>query len=34
MAPFPADPGEIKQILMAHLESPVHWLQNVQTLLA
>ena len=32
MAPFPADPGEIKRILMAHLESPVHWLPNVQTL--
>ena len=32
MAPFPADPGEIKRILMAHLESPVHWMQNVQTL--
>jgi malonyl CoA-acyl carrier protein transacylase len=32
MAPFPSDPGEIKRILMAHLESPVHWLQNVQTL--
>ena len=32
MAPFPADPGEIKRILMAHLESPVHWLHNVQTL--
>ncbi len=26
MAPFPADPGEIKRILMAHLESPVHWM--------
>ena len=32
MAPFPADPGEIKRILMAHLESPVHWMPNVQTL--
>ncbi len=32
MAPFPADPGEIKRILMDHLESPVHWMQNVQTL--
>ena len=32
MAPFPADPGEIKRILMAHLESPVHWMHNVQTL--
>ncbi len=26
MAPFPADPDEIKRILMAHLESPVHWM--------
>ena len=32
MAPFPADPGEIKRILMAHLESTVHWMANVQTL--
>jgi len=32
MAPYPADPGEIRRILMAHLESPVHWLNNVQTL--
>ncbi|MGD0827670.1 MAG: SDR family oxidoreductase [Desulfobaccales bacterium] len=32
MAPFPADPTEIKRILMAHLESPVHWMHNVQTL--
>jgi len=32
MAPYPSDPGEIRRILMAHLESPVHWLQNVQTL--
>jgi malonyl CoA-acyl carrier protein transacylase len=32
MAPFPADPGEIKRILMAHLESTVHWMPNVQTL--
>jgi len=32
MAPFPADPGEIKRILMAHLESAVHWMPNVQTL--
>jgi acyl transferase domain-containing protein/NAD(P)H-dependent flavin oxidoreductase YrpB (nitropropane dioxygenase family)/NAD(P)-dependent dehydrogenase (short-subunit alcohol dehydrogenase family)/acyl carrier protein len=30
--PFPDDPAEIKRIVMAHLESPVHWLQNVQTL--
>jgi acyl transferase domain-containing protein/NAD(P)H-dependent flavin oxidoreductase YrpB (nitropropane dioxygenase family)/NAD(P)-dependent dehydrogenase (short-subunit alcohol dehydrogenase family)/acyl carrier protein len=30
--PFPDDPAEIKRTVMAHLESPVHWLQNVQTL--
>ncbi|MGC8604114.1 MAG: acyltransferase domain-containing protein, partial [Desulfomonilaceae bacterium] len=29
---FPDDTEEIKRIVMAHLESPVHWLQNVQTL--
>ncbi len=32
MAPYPADPGEIRRILMAHLESTVHWMNNVQTL--
>ncbi|MCL5124085.1 MAG: SDR family NAD(P)-dependent oxidoreductase [Deltaproteobacteria bacterium] len=32
MQPFPQDTGEIRRIVMAHLESPVHWLQNVQTL--
>ena len=32
MAPYPSDPDEIRQILMAHLESPVHWMNNVQTL--
>ncbi|MGC8659215.1 MAG: SDR family NAD(P)-dependent oxidoreductase [Desulfomonilaceae bacterium] len=32
MQPFPQDTEEIKRIVMAHLESPVHWLQNVQTL--
>ncbi len=32
MVPYPADPGEIRRILMAHLESPVHWQNNVQTL--
>jgi len=32
MAPYPSDPGEIRQILMAHLESTVHWMNNVQTL--
>ena len=32
MAPYPSDPGGIRRILMAHLESPVHWMDNVQTL--
>ncbi len=32
MRPFPQDTEEIKDIVMAHLESPVHWLENVQTL--
>ncbi|MCL7489401.1 MAG: SDR family NAD(P)-dependent oxidoreductase [Desulfobulbaceae bacterium] len=32
MAPYPPDPGEIRRILMAHLESTVHWMDNVQTL--
>ena len=32
MAPYPADPVEIRRILMAHLESPVHWMNNVQSL--
>ncbi|MHC1730167.1 MAG: SDR family oxidoreductase [Syntrophobacteraceae bacterium] len=32
MTPYPSDPGEIRRILMAHLESPVHWMNNVQTL--
>jgi acyl transferase domain-containing protein/NAD(P)H-dependent flavin oxidoreductase YrpB (nitropropane dioxygenase family)/NAD(P)-dependent dehydrogenase (short-subunit alcohol dehydrogenase family)/acyl carrier protein len=32
MEPFPDDPNEIKHIIMAHLESPVNWMQNVQTL--
>ncbi len=32
MRPFPDDTQEIKRIVMAHLESPVHWMQNVQTL--
>jgi malonyl CoA-acyl carrier protein transacylase len=30
--PFPQDPVEIKRIVMAHLESPVHWMQNVESL--
>ena len=32
MHPFPTDTSEIKRILMAHLESPVRWMQNVKTL--
>jgi malonyl CoA-acyl carrier protein transacylase len=32
MAPYPSDPDEIRRILMAHLESTVHWMSNVQTL--
>ncbi|HSL99784.1 MAG TPA: SDR family NAD(P)-dependent oxidoreductase, partial [Candidatus Limnocylindria bacterium] len=32
MAPYPSDPNEIRRILMAHLESPVHWMDNVRTL--
>lgn len=31
-APYPSDPDEIRRILMAHLESTVHWMNNVQTL--
>ena len=31
-APYPSDPGEIRRILMAHLESTVQWMNNVQTL--
>ena len=30
--PYPDDPNRIREILMAHLESPVHWMQNVKTL--
>jgi len=30
--PFPSDTSEIKRIVMAHLESPVHWMDNVRTL--
>ena len=30
--PYPLDPEEIRRILMAHLESTVHWMHNVQTL--
>src|SRR5664279_5107488 len=32
MAPYPSDIDEIKRILMAHLESTVQWMNNVQTL--
>ncbi|MDQ1335326.1 MAG: hypothetical protein QG552_2276, partial [Thermodesulfobacteriota bacterium] len=32
MAPYPSDPDEIRRILMAHLESTVHWMNNVETL--
>jgi malonyl CoA-acyl carrier protein transacylase len=32
MQEFPASSAEIKRIVMAHLESPVHWMQNVRTL--
>lgn len=32
MKPFPDDTSEIKRTVMAHLESPVHWIQNVRTL--
>ena len=32
MAPYPSDPDEMRRILMAHLESTVHWMSNVRTL--
>jgi malonyl CoA-acyl carrier protein transacylase len=32
MAPYPSDSGQSRRILMAHLESTVHWRNNVQTL--
>ena len=32
MAPYPSDPDDIRRILMAHLESTVHWMDNVRTL--
>ncbi len=32
MALYPSDPGEIRRILMAHLESTVNWMDNVQAL--
>jgi malonyl CoA-acyl carrier protein transacylase len=31
-AAYPSEPAEIRRILMAHLESTVHWQDNVQTL--
>ncbi|NLI82598.1 MAG: SDR family NAD(P)-dependent oxidoreductase [Deltaproteobacteria bacterium] len=30
--PFPADPEKIKEIVVAHPESPVYWMDNVLTL--
>ena len=32
MKPYPDDPDRIREILMSHLETPVHWMQNVTTL--
>ena len=32
MKPYPSEPDEIRRILMAHLESTVHWMNNVRTL--
>jgi acyl transferase domain-containing protein/NAD(P)H-dependent flavin oxidoreductase YrpB (nitropropane dioxygenase family)/NAD(P)-dependent dehydrogenase (short-subunit alcohol dehydrogenase family)/acyl carrier protein len=32
MEPYPENPDRIREILMAHLESPVHWMQNARTL--
>ena len=32
LQPYPDDPADIQKILMAHLENPVHWQQNVETL--
>lgn len=32
MEPYPEDPDRIREILTAHLESPVHWMQNIRTL--
>ncbi|MFH1019954.1 MAG: SDR family NAD(P)-dependent oxidoreductase, partial [Pseudomonadota bacterium] len=29
---YPSDPAEIRRILMAHLESTVYWMSNLQTL--
>jgi acyl transferase domain-containing protein len=30
--PYPDDPGAIRKILLDHLENPVHWQQNAETL--
>jgi acyl transferase domain-containing protein/NAD(P)H-dependent flavin oxidoreductase YrpB (nitropropane dioxygenase family)/NAD(P)-dependent dehydrogenase (short-subunit alcohol dehydrogenase family)/acyl carrier protein len=30
--PYPDDPAEIREILLAHLEHPVYWTENVKTL--
>ncbi len=32
MRAFPDDAAEIKRIVMAHIESPVHWMENTRTL--
>ena len=32
MKPYPDDPDEVRRIIMAHLEQPVHWMQNARTL--
>ncbi|MEW6264729.1 MAG: SDR family NAD(P)-dependent oxidoreductase [Thermodesulfobacteriota bacterium] len=32
MKPYPGDPTAIREIIMAHLESPVHWMQNAISL--
>jgi acyl transferase domain-containing protein/NAD(P)H-dependent flavin oxidoreductase YrpB (nitropropane dioxygenase family)/acyl carrier protein len=30
--PFPADPAALRRIVMDHLESPVHWIDNLRSL--
>ncbi len=32
MSPFPDDPEKIRKIVVSHLESPVLWMQNMETL--
>jgi acyl transferase domain-containing protein/NAD(P)H-dependent flavin oxidoreductase YrpB (nitropropane dioxygenase family)/NAD(P)-dependent dehydrogenase (short-subunit alcohol dehydrogenase family)/acyl carrier protein/3-hydroxymyristoyl/3-hydroxydecanoyl-(acyl carrier protein) dehydratase len=32
MERYPDDPAEIRKVLITHLESPVHWVQNVKSL--